>query len=358
MTAEVGQVALPGGRRGAGRRARWAVAAAVAVTATLLPVGTTSAATPPPEQVGTSTAVARTAGVVVHAVPGAVVTTPTAGATLRCPTTAPRGSLTDGSAAVGVARLCSRAVAGAATAQARGAIRAAFHMLGAPYACGGVGRMDAFRFDCSSLVSRAYAVGAGLPTAGKTWAPSTRDMMPWDGRALAPWAVKVKPVSLHPGDLVLYNTGAALSRHVVMYLGNGWMLHTNACGEVARVAAFWGLSSRGQHRFAVARRVIVPRAGLPAPTDLSTTKAARAATVSFSRLMAHRPAETVRVQVALNRVVRVGQQPDGRWDGGLYSDIVGFRRWAYGMSSSEASYPVDRATLRDLGRRAGFTLTA
>jgi cell wall-associated NlpC family hydrolase len=327
------------------------------VTATLLPVGTTSAATPPPEQVGASTAAARTAGVVVRAAPGAVVTTPTAGAALRCPTTAPRGSLTDGSAAVGVARLCSRAVAGDATAQARGAIRAAFHMLGAPYACGGVGRMDAFRFDCSSLVSRAYAVGAGLPTAGKTWAPSTRDMMPWDGRALAPWAVKVKPVSLHPGDLVLYNTGAALSRHVVMYLGNGWILHTNACGEVARVAAFWGLSSAAApvRGGAPGHRAPCRPARPHRPVD---DEGGPAATVSFSRLMAHRPAETVRVQVALNRVVRVGQQPDGRWDGGLYSDIVGFRRWAYGMSSSEASYPVDRATLRDLGRRAGFTLTA
>jgi len=172
-----------------------------------------------------------------------------------CPTSAPAGTLRDGSASVGIAELCREAVAGAATPQAALAIQAAFQMLGAPYACGGVGRNDPFQFDCSSLVSRAYYLGAGIDTAGDAWAPSTREMVPWDGVPLAWWASYVDPKYLRPGDLVLYDTGGATYRHVVMYIGNGYMLHTNSCGDVAHVSAFWGTSRAG---FLVVRRVVTP----------------------------------------------------------------------------------------------------
>lgn len=272
-----------------------------------------------------------------------------------CPTTAPAGSLWGSSRSIGARRLCEQAVARAATPQARAAIREAFAMLGAPYACAGAGRMDRFRFDCSSLVSRAYFRGAGIPAAGTGWASSTRDMMPWDGRRLAPWARYVAPSAVRPGDLVLYDTGASLSRHVVMYIGGGWMLHTNACGSVAHVEPFWGFGRTGSHRFVVARRVVMPPAGTPAPVDLSRTPAARAATVSLSRLLARDKAAAVRVQVALNAVTRVGLQVDGRWDGGLQSDIVGFRRTVMGYSRSDAVGPPDMTMLRALGKRAGFT---
>ena len=205
-----------------------------------------------------------------------------------CPTSVPSDTLRDGSSSLGASALCRQAVAAAATPQAALAIQAAFHMLGAPYACGGVGRMDAFRFDCSSLVSRAYYLGAGLDTAGKDWAPSTRDMVPWDGVRLASWASRVAPSSLRPGDLVLYDTGGSTYRHVVMYIGNGYMLHTNSCGDVAHVSTFWGFPSGGGHVFLVARRVTAP-AGyvppaptpIPTPTPTPTPTPAPATTPSF-----------------------------------------------------------------------------
>ena len=175
-----------------------------------------------------------------------------------CPRTNPPNTLRGGSDAIGGLALCRRAVSQAATPQAALAIQAAFQMLGAPYACGGVGRQDPFRFDCSSLVSRAYYLGAGIDTAGKDWAPSTRDMVPWDGVPLAWWASYVDPRYLRPGDLVLYDTGGAAYRHVVMYLGSGFQLETNSCGDVAHVSTFSGFPTSGGEVFLVARRVIAP----------------------------------------------------------------------------------------------------
>jgi hypothetical protein len=125
-----------------------------------------------------------------------------------------------------------------------------------------------YRADCSSFVSRAYAEGAGLNTAGDTWAPSTRNMVPWDGVALDPHYAYVATKALRPGDLVLYDTcpqGGCPYKHVVMYLGapgggTPWMLHTNSCGDVAKVEQFWGFPTTGSHTFLVARRVL-PVAG-------------------------------------------------------------------------------------------------
>lgn len=87
---------------------------------------------------------------------------------------------------VDITRLCRRAVRNAATPQAAFAIKWALVRLGAPYACDGIGRLEPWRYDCSSYVSRAYAEGAGLKTAGDAWAPSTRNMVPWDGTSLDP----------------------------------------------------------------------------------------------------------------------------------------------------------------------------
>jgi cell wall-associated NlpC family hydrolase len=154
------------------------------------------------------------------------------------------------------------AVAAAATPQAALALTWAFAHLGAAYACGGAGRMLPWRMDCSSLVSRAYHEGAGLAVAGAAWAPSTRDMVPWGGASLDPHYALVTPASLRPGDLVLYDTGGATYRHVVIYLGpatkggTSWMLHTNACGDVAKVEPFWGFPTSGSATFLVARRVL------------------------------------------------------------------------------------------------------
>jgi cell wall-associated NlpC family hydrolase len=185
-----------------------------------------------------------------------------------CPTVDVPATLRDGSEVIGAAKLCRYAVKRAATPQAALAITWAFQHLGAAYACGGVGRMLPYRADCSSFVSRSYAEGAGLNTAGDTWAPSTRNMVPWDGVALDPHYAYVATKALRPGDLVLYDTcpqGGCPYKHVVMYLGapgggTPWMLHTNSCGDVAKVEQFWGFPTTGSHTFLVARRVL-PVAG-------------------------------------------------------------------------------------------------
>ncbi|MFN8168926.1 MAG: hypothetical protein U0S36_09100 [Candidatus Nanopelagicales bacterium] len=181
-----------------------------------------------------------------------------------CPTANVPGTLRDGSDVIGAAALCRSAVRQAATPQAALAIQWAFAHLGAPYACGGAGRLQPFRMDCSSFVSRAYAEGAGLRTAGPGWAPSTRNMVPWDGVPLDPHYAFVAPVMLRAGDLVTYDTcpqGGCPYKHVVMYLGSPdggtsfWMAHTNACGDIAKIERFWGFPTSG-HPFLVARRVI------------------------------------------------------------------------------------------------------
>lgn len=193
-----------------------------------------------------------------------------------CPTTEVPGTLRDGSEAIGVHELCAKAVRQAATPQAALAITWAFQHLGAAYACGGTGRLLPFRADCSSFVSRAFHEGAGLGTAGPGWAPSTRNMVPWDGVALDPHYAEVAPDALRPGDLVLYDTcpdGSCPYKHVVMYLGSPdhgatqWMVHTNACGDVAKVEVFWGFPADGGHPFLVARRVVpVPGEQVVVPT--------------------------------------------------------------------------------------------
>jgi cell wall-associated NlpC family hydrolase len=181
-----------------------------------------------------------------------------------CPRTDVPATLRDGSDRIGAARLCRAAVHQAATPQAALAITWAFQHLGATYACGGSGRLLPFRMDCSSFVSRAYHEGAGLRTAGVGWAPSTRDMVPWDGVTLNRHYAYVAPAALRPGDLVLYDTcpqGGCPYKHVVMYLGSPdggktfWMAHTNACGDIAKVETFWGFPASG-HPFLVARRVL------------------------------------------------------------------------------------------------------
>ncbi|MFN8148956.1 MAG: hypothetical protein U0R76_16030 [Candidatus Nanopelagicales bacterium] len=203
-----------------------------------------------------------------------------------CPTVDVPATLRDGAERIGVARLCRSAIRQAATPQAALALTWAFQHLGAVYACKGVGRMEPWRADCSSFVSRAYYEGAGVGTAGGTWAPSTRDMVPWDGVRLDPHYAYVAPAALRPGDLVLYDTcpqGGCPYKHVVMYLGSPdggrtrWMLHTNACGDVAKVTAFWGFPTTG-HPFLVARRVVVlPGERLRATAPPAAARAAASA---------------------------------------------------------------------------------
>lgn len=176
-----------------------------------------------------------------------------------CPTQVPDGTMRGSAASVDPYDLCRKSVRAAATPEAALAIKYLFRALGAPYACEGVGRTEPYRYDCSSLAARAYAEGAGLATAGPGWSPSTRDMVPWDGVSLSPWYGLVQPQDARPGDLFLYDTGGATYRHVVIMIADGFMIHTNSCGDVAKVEEFWGPGVGGAS-FLVARRVLPDKA--------------------------------------------------------------------------------------------------
>jgi len=278
-----------------------------------------------------------------------------------CPDTALPNTLRDGSAQHGVKALCEKAVAGAPTPQAVRGIRAAFHMLGAPYACGGVGRDSAFRFDCSSLVSRAYFLGAGIEAAGPGWSSSTRDMVPWDHTPLGQWASYISPKSLKPGDLVLYDTGGDTYRHVVMYLGSGFMLHTNSCGDVAHVSAFWGFPTTGTHRFLIARRVIAPGdtrvVGPIVPTRVPLAPLPPR-TLSMKRLLAVDPVSVKLVQRSLNSILGIGLVVDGRWGPRTQAGFNTFRRQIVGLKGTAATGPVTSAAIVRLAKIAGLKVIA
>ena len=111
-----------------------------------------------------------------------------------CPKEVLEGTVPEG---INIKQLCGMAVRTAASPQAAFAIKWALVRIGAPYACEGIGRLEAWRFDCSSFVSRAYAEGAGLRTAGNGWAPSTRNMVPV-GRRLARPALRGHRAQGHP----------------------------------------------------------------------------------------------------------------------------------------------------------------
>jgi len=189
-----------------------------------------------------------------------------------CATSVPAGTVPEG---VDIQYLCRTAVNDAATPQAQLAVQWALIHLGAPYACEGVGRLNDWVFDCSSYVSRAYAEGADLDTAGADWAPTTRNMLPWGGASLDAHYEVIEPQDLAPGDLVLYDTctaeekdeGECDYRHVVMYLGEQapgmgpLMAHTNACGDVSRVVPFTGTDASN---FLGARRVVASKKELKA----------------------------------------------------------------------------------------------
>jgi cell wall-associated NlpC family hydrolase len=168
-----------------------------------------------------------------------------------CPAAAPAGTLRNGADKIGIAELCARSVAQAPTPEAAVAIKYALAQLGDPYACGGVGRMDADRYDCSSLVMRAYAA-AGLKTIRGGWAPTTYDM---DDSPTLSFVVKINESDARPGDLVITRNPSAGNQHVVMLLADGFQVHTGACGDVANVTNFRGFRDVGPSLYVVTRRV-------------------------------------------------------------------------------------------------------
>lgn len=174
-----------------------------------------------------------------------------------CPSETLPGVLRAGAEQFTATELCQRSVLAAATPQAAEAVKWAFSKLGAPYACKGIGRMGDFRFDCSSLVARAYHETSGIPIASATYAHSTRNMMPWDGVSLDPHYFEVPVEEIAPGDLLLYRSCSeepCAYQHVTMMLADGFMLHTNSCGDVAHITRAPAFDTSSG--FVVARRVL------------------------------------------------------------------------------------------------------
>lgn len=172
-----------------------------------------------------------------------------------CPVEVPENTLREYDGTVW--GLCARSVAQAPTIEAALAIKYAFRALGAPYACDTNNRYASFAYDCSSLVIRSYAKGAGMSSIlSEQNTTTTRQMVPWGGGELASWLAVLPDDAIKPGDLVLYDLGHVDTRHVVLALADGMMLHTDACGDVVHVRKFWGIQPPDYAKYLGSRRVL------------------------------------------------------------------------------------------------------
>lgn len=145
-----------------------------------------------------------------------------------CPTSAPANTLRNGSAAVGIAEICARSVAQAASPNAARAVKEALAQLGRPYSQ--PLRNNAGYFDCSSFITRAYQnTGTPLAPPGQN-APTTHSLLPRAGFSRKAWAVPIDASQARPGDIVFPHEG-----HVAMVLADGWVVHTNRTGDVSHV---------------------------------------------------------------------------------------------------------------------------
>ena len=171
-----------------------------------------------------------------------------------CPVEVPYGTLREYEGTVW--GLCARSVAQAPTPQAALAIKYAFRALGADYACDDMSRYAAFSYDCSSLVARSYGTGAGMPILDTIRTLSTRQMVPWGGGELVSWLTPVPEDMALPGDIVLYDTFKVDTRHVVIMLADGMMLHTDSCEDVAHIRKFWGFANSYYYDYLGSRRII------------------------------------------------------------------------------------------------------
>ncbi|GAA4096753.1 hypothetical protein GCM10022214_70690 [Actinomadura miaoliensis] len=144
-----------------------------------------------------------------------------------CPKKAPKNTLRQGAAEIGVHKLCVDSVAKARTPEAAKAIKWALTHLGLPYCMCDPQRNWENYADCSSFVSRAYR--SAVPNLYRGNAPTTHTL-----RAV-PWMRKIPLSQAKPGDLVEPNDG-----HVAMQLADGYKVHTNTSKDVSRVERDYG----------------------------------------------------------------------------------------------------------------------
>lgn len=117
------------------------------------------------------------------------------------------------SSALGAVSVASASDAGAATANARRALRAAASRRGAPYVWGAAGP---WRFDCSGLTSWSYRqAGRSIPRTAHQQYRSTR---------------RIARASAVPGDLAFLTSGG-YAYHTAVYAGNGMVWHAPRPGK-------------------------------------------------------------------------------------------------------------------------------
>jgi hypothetical protein len=123
------------------------------------------------------------------------------------------------------------------TPNQRTVIEAALSVVGSPYIWGGVspnvqslfGQTTAGGFDCSGLVWWAYKLSPASAAAGlgRDIVGRTADAMAWEKPS-----EKIALPNVQAGDLVFFGpngpkTARGQIEHVVIALGNGWMIHSN-----------------------------------------------------------------------------------------------------------------------------------
>lgn len=141
-----------------------------------------------------------------------------------CPTDdmIPKGTIR---VSIGANQLCQLSVLQARSPQAAAAIVWTFRHLGIPYGRpDGVCSKNTTRtgpnyYDCSGFVTSAYEAAGNRTLAANPATGGIRDI-----------TIKISPAQAKPGDLMFPHPG-----HVTMVLANGYIIHTNTCGDVSHV---------------------------------------------------------------------------------------------------------------------------
>ena len=157
------------------------------------------------------------------------------------------------------------------TANQRTVIQNALTEVGRPYVWGGTSPAPQHLwgfdlpggFDCSGLVWWAYKLGPGTTRIGSDIVGRTADNMAWERPT-----ERVALTAMRPGDLVFFGPkGPKTARggisHVGIYLGNGWMVHSNGSSDgttLTNLATWWPSA------MAWARRPAAMRTGQPSTT--------------------------------------------------------------------------------------------
>jgi len=174
------------------------------------------------------------------------------------------------------------------TPNQRTAIAAALSVVGSPYIWGGVspnvqslfGATTAGGFDCSGLVWWAYKLNPASAAAGlgRDIVGRTADQMAWEKPS-----EKIPVAQVQPGDLVFFGpngprTARGQIEHVVIALGNGWMIHSNTdTGGVSieHLTGWWDAAIAWARRPAGMGGAVVPVASRQTTTAVGTMTRAR-----------------------------------------------------------------------------------